>query len=66
MKNFKSEEKKKTKASSTIDALVVGPSTSLKINQLNESYSAVDYFPMRSGDLAETVNDEKITSSHDK
>jgi hypothetical protein len=48
---------------STISELVIGPP---RINQINQSYSDVDYFPMRSGCLTETVNDEKLTSSHGK
>jgi hypothetical protein len=41
--DIKSEEKTSL---STISALVIGPNISLKINQ---SYSDIDYFPMKSG-----------------
>lgn len=55
--------KKKRKPTPTIDALVVGPTVSPKINQINQSYSDIDYFPMISGNSVENLNSTKSPTS---
>jgi hypothetical protein len=54
---------KKDKSSSTIDKLVVDISVTPKINQ---PFSNVDYFPMISGGLAGSVDNETLSTSHGK
>jgi len=57
------KKKKKEKSSSTINGLVVGPSVSPSSNQINQSYSDVNYFSMMPGGLAGIVQNEKLSTS---
>jgi hypothetical protein len=62
-KERNNEHMTKSSTTTTIAELVIGPP---RIDRVNQSYSDIDYFPMKSGDFARTVNDEKLSSSHGK
>jgi hypothetical protein len=60
-KKKKKNAKKKTKSSLTLDELVHASNTSSTVNQINKSYSDVDYFPMMPGALSPSNNHDKIS-----
>ena len=56
-KNGEQLKKKKEKSSSAIGELIVGPSASPSVDRVNQSYSLVDYFPMKAGGTAVSTED---------
>jgi hypothetical protein len=56
-------KERESSTTTTIAELVIGPP---RIDHINQSYSDIDYFPMKSGNCVKTVNDEKLSSSHGK
>jgi hypothetical protein len=63
-KKKKKKNKKKERSSATLDELVVDSNISPTINQINKSYSDIDYFPMMPGALSQSINHQKTSTSH--
>jgi len=53
------KKKKKQRSSSTVDEFDIASNSSPTINQINKSYSDVDYFPMMPGALSQSINHDK-------
>ncbi|CAF3707301.1 unnamed protein product [Rotaria sp. Silwood1] len=72
MKKFESEnkddhnnQKKKKQSLSVINELVLHFNISPNINQLNQSYSPIDYCPMMSDNLHENFNNEESSTNQE-
>ncbi|CAF2697379.1 unnamed protein product [Rotaria sp. Silwood2] len=63
--NNKTKKNTKKQSSSTISELVLHFNISPNVNQINQSYSPIDYYPMISNSLLENVNNEKLSTSHE-